>query len=73
MIGTFRVRHKVSESLHHAREVQGGIEVNLNRRKDSRVVLDKDYFFMVFEVEEQFEQRKRDRKQHRPNAKCVTL
>jgi hypothetical protein len=73
MNGMFRVRHRANESLHHAREVQGGIEVNLNRGKDSHVVLDKDYFFMVLEVEEQLEQRERDRKQHRPNAKCVTL
>ncbi len=59
MEGTFRVCHRANESLHHAREVQGGIEVNLNRGKDSVVVLDKDYFWMVYEVEEAWELRKK--------------
>ena len=60
---TFRVRHKANESLHHAREVDGGIEVSIGRKKDERVVLSKDYFWMVYEEEEKFEMRKKKKKQ----------
>ena len=60
---TFRVRHKASESLHHACEVPGGIEVNLGRgEKNNRVVLERDYFFMVYEVEEAWEKRKKQKR-----------
>ncbi len=63
MIETFRVRHKASESLHYAREVSNGIEVNLGRgEKNNRVTLSKSYFWMVYEVEEQWEERKRKKK-----------
>lgn len=59
----FRVRHKANESLHHAREVDGGIEVSIGRKKGERVVLSKDYFWMVYEEEEKFEMRRKKKKQ----------
>ena len=63
MTGTFRVRHMAAETLHHAREVADGIEVNLGRGcKNNRVVLERDYFFMVYEVEEAWEKRKKQKR-----------
>ncbi len=62
MTGTFRVRHRAAETLHHALEVADGIEVNLGRgEKNNRVVLKRDYFWMVYEIEEKWEQRKKKR------------
>ena len=58
----FRVRHKANESLHHAREVEGGIEVSIGRKKDEKVVLSKDYFWMVYEEEEKWEMRTKKKK-----------